>query len=201
MKKSIFLSIAAAIVVAMTFGSCNNSTKSVKVGGQSYNVDTFVVAHHLESRVEEALLRDNFMQNKVLPTDASSFGEKKAEVCWRAFVEDVQNWNFVQEVGKVTVVHYENGLEIVKDGRSWFYDGFPYEEANLLHISGGLSILHQPRWEPVELDFIGSGLQFKYIYPQNSSSETFYILSQALDNLDINRIGQVLASANAIKRY
>jgi hypothetical protein len=201
MKKTILLNIAATITLAMILSSCNRSTKSVTVNGKSYEVDTFVVNHYDEIRIQDALKRDAFVQQIIRPTNSSSFGQKKAEVHWRAFDENTKSLDFAEEVGEVTVVHYEHGLEIIKDGQSWYYDGFEYDDYNLLLISAGMAILHRPRWEPVKIDF-PSALRGRYLYPTNQEwDEYFSVYNYVLYKWNINRISDALVYPNPIKKY
>lgn len=202
MKKTLFLSIIGAIAIVMNFISCNQAKKNLVVNGITNSVDTFVVNHYSEHRIEGAISRDVATRDIIFPTDASSFGQKKAEVRWRAFDEDMQAVGHVREVGKVIVVHYEHGLEIIKDGQSWFYDGFEYDEDNLIDITAGISVLHRPRWEPVTFSYKGSLLVFEYSYPiQCQGQEWFSIGEDMRYDLNISNRGDVLDNPHAIKKY
>lgn len=177
----------------MTFGSCKGNSQSSNSEEGPGKVDSYVETHYPKTQVKEALQRDIEVQRVIRPTDASNFGVKKAEVQWRAFEKDMQVRNFVREVGKVTVIHYEHGLEIIKDGQSWYYDGFEYDEYNISSICAGIAILHRPRWEPVLVRFSGSDLLFEYLYPRGHTSiETFMISESNLYKLGINYITDVV---------
>lgn len=163
MNKKI-LSIIGAIALLMTFTACSNSSKSsIVVDGKSYSVDKFLLEHYTETHVKQALKRADAQVNVVRPTDASSFGAKKAEVTWYAYEEDLKSDLFVNKVGTVTVVHYENGIEIIKDGNTWFYDGFEFDEWNMWSITASMAIMDRPRWEPTRIKFT-EGVDFKYLY-------------------------------------
>lgn len=171
----------------MTFSSCsNNSKSSIVVDGKSYSVDKFLLEHYTETHVKEALKRADAQVNVVRPTDASSFGAKKAEVTWYAYEEDLKADLFVKKVGTVTVVHYEKGIEIIKDGNSWFYDGFEFREWNMWSITASIAILDRPRWEPTRIKFT-EGVDFKYLYMKdyNGLSESWGMTSIAREKLGI----------------
>lgn len=185
MRKFLPLLILVSLIVMIS--SCDQSKVTVYVdGGYAYKVDTAVMNQYGEIRVKLALQRDRRYSQENLPVNASNFGPKKAEFNWRAFVYDlrtlnnrlekgelvVSNW---KEVGIVTVVHYEKGLEIIKDGQHWYYDGYDYDEDNIHRYSGGLSKLHSPRWEPVKVG--DNGWKFEYDYPKDNNCleiEHFY---------------------------
>ena len=211
MKKNLFLVVIGAIALVLT--ACSSKTKSplafmasattsVEVNGESIDVDTFVVNHYMKTRVKEALLRDKAVRNVTRPTDASSFGKKKAEVHWRAFEGDLRGDKYFKEVGTVTVVHYEKGLEIIKDGQSWFYDGFQYVERNIWHISAASSILHRPQWEPVDVAFHSTDFGFIYLYPQGyDGMETFSATEDDREGMNIGKIGDLYADCPEPVKY
>lgn len=201
MRKELLLSIIIAIAVLMTFSSCVGNPKTAN-GEDSGAVDEYVKTHYPESQVKGAIQREKEVQELVRPSDASSFGKKKAEVRWRALINDRTADHFVIEDGAVTVVHYEHGLEIIKDGASWYYDGFEYSENNIWNIGAGLSILHRPRWEPVNIIFSSTDLRFEYLYPVgHNNSEHFIIAESELYNLDINQRGDMLKYPNPITKF
>lgn len=199
MKKKNFLSIIGAIALVMTFTACLKSgTTTVEVDGKSYSVDTFVVAHYTETQVGEALKRAEAQKNIVRPTDASSFGAKKAEVCWVAFDNDLKYGLTIhtRKVGTVFVVHYEKGLEIIKDGQHWFYDGFPWEgEWKMWRTTASIAILDRPRWEPTDILFTDIGVQFEYLYTKNFNEwESWIMNSVARDYYGIKDEDDIILS-------
>lgn len=181
------MSIIGAIALVMTFTACLNNSKSyIVVDGKSYSVDKFLLEHYTETHVKQALRRADAQVNVVRPTDASSFGAKKAEVTWYAYEEDLKADLFVNKVGTVTVVHYENGIEIIKDGNTWFYDGFEFREGNMRSITASIAILDRPRWEPTRITFT-EGVDFKYLYMKdyNGLSESWGMTSIAREKFGI----------------
>jgi hypothetical protein len=187
MNKKI-LSIIGAIALLMTFSSCsNNSKSSIVVDGKSYSVDKFLLEHYTETHVKQALKRADAQVNVVRPTDASSFGAKKAEVTWYAYEEDLKSDLFVNKVGTVTVVHYENGIEIIKDGQHWFYDGFTYtREWNMWSITASIAILDRSRWEPTRIRISDTGVDFDYLYMKDYNGfESWGMTSIAREKLGI----------------
>ena len=199
MKKNLFLSIIGAIALVMTFGSCKGNSQSSNSEEGPGKVDSYVETHYPETQVKKALQRDIEVQRVIRPTDASNFGVKKAEVKWRALEKDMEAENFVKEEGEVVIIHYEHGLEIIKDGQHWFYDGFQYDDHNISSISAGMAILHRPRWEPVCARFSGADLLFEYLYPVGHANiERFIISESKLYKVNINRISDIIISS---KKY
>lgn len=177
-------------------------TTTVDVDGQSYEVNKDIVARYTDTQISAALRRNAAAQAR--PTDASSFGAKKAEVKWRAFDYDIRKADFISEVGVVTVVHYEHGLEIIKDGTSWFYDGYQYEKVNIMNVAAAPAILDSPRWEPVDIRFNVSSWILEYTYPEGhagTGSETISLNSFDLKKVNVNGIGDMLSYPDAIKEY
>lgn len=207
MKKKLFFIIVTAIAVSITFTACNSkgsqssSDSGTEENAQSYDLD-LLKKQYTQQRIDAALKRNIAVQNTVRPSDASTFGAKKAEVKWRAFEEDLSIDNLIREVGIVTVVHYEKGVEIIKDGTSWYYDGINYEKSNLMHVSAALAILDQPRWEPTYVQFSGTSLYCKFIYPEgHDEEESFFLFAFVLRSVDVNGIGDMLSYPDAIKEY
>ncbi len=196
MNKKLFFSLIGAIALVMALGSCNGKTKLVNANGYACEVDTFVLNHYSDFRIKQAIERDNYVQSVTLPTNAGSFGQKKAEARWRVFDEDQKAPRRYKVEGEATVNHYEHGLEIVKDGTSWFYDGFEYNEDNLTDISAGRSILHN-RWEPVKIGYNGSDLAYRFLYPRNYHGyEEFFIMASDLKDLKISTTTDALIKLN-----
>ena len=197
--------LAVAAVLTLAFGSCSgksksplsmleSSTEKFEVDGQSFDVDTAIANHYIEDRIIGALKRKIAQKNKVLPTDASTFGKKIGEVHWRAFEDDMKDENLVREVGEVTVVHYEKGLEIIKDGKSWFYDVYKYDKAHqFIHITAGISILDRERWEPVYLSTtLNNCYMFEYMYPEDCYGVEFYsFIPSMLRTINVNNISDM----------
>lgn len=199
MDKKLILSIVVAIAGTMSFSSCNGNSKSSNSGEGPGKVDSYVETHYPESQIKKAIQRDVEVQNSIRPTDSSSFGAKKAEVKWRAFEKDMTVIDLVKEEGEVAIIHYEHGLEIIKDGQHWFYNGFEYDDYNISSISAGMAILHRPRWEPVCARFSGADLLFEYLYPVGHTNiESFIISESDLYALNINQIGDIILS---VKEY
>ena len=187
------MSIIGAIAL-MTFTACSNNNKaSIMVDGKSNSVDKYLLEHYTETHVEQALKRADAQINVVRPTDASTFGAKKAEVSWRAFEEDLKADNQTKEVGTVTIIHYENGLEIVKDGNSWFYDGFEFREPNMWNISASIAILDRPRWEPTHVKFTDIGVEFEYLYLKDYNGwERWIMVSYAREKYGIKDVDDMI---------
>ena len=191
MKKLLFL---AGLIMVAALSSCSGnggktgesaadaSTTKVTIDGISVEVDTFTAKHYAEYIIKDALAREEFVSKVTRPTDASAFGKKKAEAVKRAF-----NAN-VEECGTVTIVYYENGLEVIKDGKSWFYDGFPYDEFRSIRtISAAESVLHPGQWEPIHIDFLlTKSWECLYVYDGDyKGKECFYIREYKRNDLKL----------------
>ena len=203
MSKKLFLSIVGAIVLAMTFTACSTNngkgsflnTTTIDVDGKSYSVDKSILEHYTETHVKQALKRADVQKDIMRPADASTFGAKKAEVEWCAFEEDLKADKFAKKVGTVTVVHYEDGLEIIKDGQSWFYDGFSYREENIRSISASLAILDSPRWEPAKIKLTDLGVEYEYLYLKNYNGwERWIMVSYAREYFGIRDKDDIILS-------
>lgn len=188
MRKLFSFLISLSLITIIS--SCDQSKVTVYTeDGCAHKVDTSIMNQYGEVIVKRALKRDRLYSEENLPKDASNFGEKKAEFKWRAFIKDLNADNFFREEGFVTVVHYEKGLEIIKDGQHWYYDGYDFEEGNVNRYSGALSVLHSPRWEPVK---VRGDLSFEYDYPKdNNCLECFHISGTSAYNLKLNQLSDL----------
>ena len=190
MKKLLFLAglVMAAVLIACGNANANSSspaeasgggsTTTVKIDGKSVKVDVFVADHYDEDEIAEALVREKFTAKLPKITDASSFGKKKAEVVWRTFApHDIDA--MLIEYGQATVIHYEKGIEIVRDGRSWYYGNISYEDiSSIVHVTAVESVLHPGVWEPAYLEVApGShpNLRFHFLY-KGACKEDHWIL-------------------------
>lgn len=192
--KKLFLSIFGAIALMITCTACSDSkTTWVKVNGKMYSVDTFVVNHLTPEGVERAIIRAEALKDVIRPSDASSFGAKKAEVIWYAFEEDMKADLFVRKAGTVTVVHYESGIEIIKDGKSWFYDGFEYDICNLRYITACIENLERSRWEPAGVITTDIGVRYEYLCTKdNILSELWLIPNYEREKLGIKSVKDII---------
>ncbi len=189
MKKLLFLAglVMAAVLIACGNANANSSspaetsgggsTTTVKIDGKSVEVDTFTAKHYTNDAIAEALVREKFTSKLPKISSASGFGKKKAEVVWRAFAPHGFSIDFV-EYGRATVVHYEKGIEIIRDGNSWFYGNIPYDgPSSIFHITAVESVLHPGVWEPAyaDLSFGGSDLELHFLY-KGACKEDHWIL-------------------------
>ena len=147
--------------------SGDGSTKTMNINGQTVTIDVFTADHYDEGEIAEALVREKFTSKLPKIANASSFGKKKAEVVWRTFAPHNEVGTMLMEYGQATVVHYEKGIEINRDGKSWYYGDISYDGASsIFHITAVESVLHPGIWEPAraELAFGGSDLEFHFLY-------------------------------------
>lgn len=215
MKK--FLLCAGLVMAAACMSSCgaknggkaggddeSSCTKTVSINGVEYKIDCYSADNYSTmQQIHGALLREAYLGDVQRPVDASSFGKKTAELEWRAFknpTKDESNPGSLKltpiPAGTVTVIHYERGLEVKKDGKSWFYsadwlyegnkfgdtpqDVFNFwekEERTEPQISAVESILHPGVWEPAtvfisdiveEITFV---LRYGSGYPEKGAAE------------------------------
>ena len=183
MRKLFPLFILVSLIIMIS--SCKKSKVTVYAGGYACEVDTFAVNHYSKIRINQAIERNDYVQSVNRPSNSSSFGNKKAEVRWRVFSEDQKASRLYKIEGEATVVHYEHGIEIIKDGNSWFYDGFEYNEDNLTDISAAKSIFNE--WEPVKIGYNGSDLAYTFLYPRHYHGfEEYFIMQSDLKDIHIN---------------
>ena len=156
--------------------SADGSKTTVTIDGKSIEVDTFTAKHYIEANLAEALIREKFTSKLPKITDASTFGKKKAEVVWRAFAPHGFGSGLI-EYGKVTVIHYEKGLEIIRNGKSWYYGNIPYDGIfSIANITAVESVLHPGIWEPANLSLSGSDLLFKFMHKGGCKESHFIIM-------------------------
>ena len=133
-------------------------------------VDKSLSKRYYDYEINEAKQRERYTSKLPKINSASSFGKKKAEVVWRAFVRD-ENKSFMED-GTVTVTHYENGLKISRNSKSWYYGNIKYDGIiSFFHTTATESILHPGIWEPayLELEIMAQepDLYFNLMYKGN----------------------------------
>ena len=181
--------------------SGGGSTTTVKIDGKSVEVDTFTAKHYIEMHIAEALVREKFTSKLPKISNASGFGKKKAEVVWRTFAPHGINFSLI-EYGKATVIHYQKGVEIVRDGKSWYYANIPYDGlSSIFHITAVESVLHPGVWEPAyaNLSFGGSDLEIHFLYKGACKEDhwmTFYDFEQKKYGINSNSDMQI-----SVKEY
>lgn len=149
MKKFLFL---AGLVMAAVLCSCSNGQSkkgevTLKINGEKITVSSETSERFTEKDIKIAWRRYKHLRDNNIkpPTDASEFGLKLFELYWKAV-----DRNF-EAIGLVTVVHYERGVEVIKDGKSWFYDfkNFVMVSPRLFEFYAMESVMHPGVWEPV----------------------------------------------------
>ena len=195
MKKILFLTglvMAAVIVLGACSGSGGKKTK-IDVMGETVKVDTFTANHYNLYVINEALKRDKYVQKVTKPSSAKDFGRRLSEITWKAVKPDKK------VAGEVTILLYERGLEVVKDGKSWFYDfaNISYDgDKNL--ITATESILYPGVWEPAAVSINTAGgddIQYWYIYDCGcEEKERFYLSKYDRRKLQIKTIPDLIVS-------
>ena len=161
-------------------------TVTITVDGKSYQLDADVAEKYSTYYLEKALKREEYIKNLKEPTNASSFGRKLQEEVWVVFHSDTQK----EIAGRATVILYEKGIEISKDGKTWYYSlDHCRDLPKFFNLSAMESRLHPGVWEPafVEADPTGT-LTYRNIYTNKASvRETFTINGAQLENRGFRR--------------
>lgn len=140
------------VMVAVVLFSCSNKQLengkvAIRIDGEKYVVPAETVEKFTESDIKLAWDRYNYLQENNIkpPKDASEFGLKLFELYWKAVDRNCK------VIGLVTVVHYEKGVEVVKDGKSWFYDfkNFVMVSPRRFEFYAMESVMQPGVWEPV----------------------------------------------------
>ena len=194
--------LVMAAVCVLVFTSCGRSDGKVKVSFDSGSawVDSITAANYLPHEIEQAVHREEFLSKYQQPTDASAFGKKIRSITWRALDSNCK------DKGTVEVIKYENGVEVVKDGKHWFYGGYDRfakspeycrEEAQFAAME---SVLHPGVWEPVELEFSFSGdLIYKFAYTCGYEGQCeIYLWDFEIIKYRIDNFGDLMVSS---KKY
>jgi len=105
--------------------------------------------------------------------------------------------------GEVTVIYYEKGVEIVKNGKSWYYDyaHMSYIGEKIL-ITGTASVLYPGVWEPAVVSFAqglySREIEYWYIYDCGyKDRETFYMFDFQQEKLGIKRLSDLIVDYKA----
>ncbi len=212
MKKLLYfagLVMAAAVVWVLqscsgkspsSTGSAGDETVEITIMDGHYTVNRYTAETYSGiQQIRGALMREQNLEGVAQPTDASTFGKKTAEFEWKAFKNPTKDKNDRSvldktpvSAGTVKVIHYEKGIEVVKDGKSWFYDAAHLYSANNIgdtpeeiftfwaqkerqdpKISASESILHPGVWEPVVVSFsniLDDEINFHPMYGQSDAT-------------------------------
>ena len=169
----------AGLVVAAVLIACGNTGVSTPSGtyDEKTEVTDDISTRYTEETIKEARIRETFTSKLPKIQDASSFGKKRAEIVWRAFVAE----NFgIKESGTVTITYYDEGVQITRNNSSWFYDGIKYDGmSTLYHVTAVESVLHPGVWEPAYLELaIGSrpDLEFHFLYKGTCKEDHWLLL-------------------------
>jgi hypothetical protein len=195
--KRLFLLVG--LIMVATISACSGADRKTKIEikGQTVEVDTFTARHYGENKIYDALQRDEFVKKVSKPKDAKNFGKKLSLTIWKAFTpEDIFD-------GEVSVVYYEKGVEIVKNGKSWYYDYAHMSyigEKNL--ITGTASVLYPGVWEPAVVSFAqglySREIEYWYIYDCGyKDRETFYMFDLQQEKLGIKRLSDLIVDYKA----
>lgn len=205
MKKLLLVTglVMAAVLIACgnagatspTTTSGDGSTKIVKINGKSVEVDAYTAENFTPTKIGEAIAREKFTSQLPKIASAAAFGKKRAEVIWRAIVPHI----FTTDLGTVCVTYYDKGVQITKDGKSWFYGNINYEGlSTLYHVAATESVLHRGVWEPVYVETAsGNNPDFRYHFlHKGKCKEDHWVLLLAFDREEfgINSISDLQVS-------
>lgn len=209
MKRLLFLTglVMAAVLNICCKGNAktpttdlgDGSTKIVKINGKSVEVDAITAKNFTPTKIGEAIVREKFTSQLPKITNASSLGKKRAEVVWRAIVPRINS----EDLGKVSVTYYDKGVQITKDGKSWFYGGIKYEGlSTLYHVTATESVLHRDVWEPVYVEVaVGNRPDFRYHFlHKGKCKEDHWLLLLAFDREEFN-INSISDLQISVKEY
>lgn len=185
--------VLAGLVMAAALSSCSQNSKmaKVEVDGKTVEVDSDIVNRVPPPAVEAAIQRRPYLEKIKQPTSAASFGKKMKETVWRAFRYERKGIFFEMfEAGKVTVICYQKGIEVIYNGQSWFYEQKYFTEHMLVEdyydttITASESILHPGVWEPAHAEVsIGNDIYMEYIYDGGANVYLWAIFSTSQQEL------------------
>ncbi len=165
----------------------------IKIGDREVEVDTFIFNNYGEKKIYKAMQRDEYVKKVSKPKSTAGFGRKLSRTVWKAYApRDIF-------IGEVIVTCYEKGVEVNKDGKSWFYDfaHMSYKKDKAL-ISATESVLYPGVWEPVAVSVnkVGSpGFKFLYIYDCGSpETEEFYMFGYEQKKFNTYKIEDLIVS-------
>lgn len=186
------LVLLAGLVMAAAVCSCTSKGKtSLEINGKTVRVDTFTANHYTKFEIGAALARDSVVRKVKKPTSAADFGKKKYAIEWKAVNHKLE------ANGTVTVIHYEKGVEIVKDGKSWFYDFANFRDDDCQNgcWSAAESVLYPGVWEPtgIIVSSIAKNLIFSYMYTCKSDKyEVFGFFPYEYEEKNISSIEDLI---------
>jgi len=207
MKKLLFL---AGLVMAAAVCACSGTSgkkaenalagifddggkTKIKMGDREVEVDTFVFNNYGEKKIYKAMQRDEYVKKVSKPKSAAGFGKKLSQTVWKAYAPR----NIF--IGEVVVTYYEKGVEVDKDGNSWFYDfAHMSYQGDKAAITATESVLHPGVWEPavVSISTIGgSDIKFQYLYDCGCpETEIFYMFDYEQKKFNTYKIQDLIVS-------
>lgn len=188
MRKMLFL-LACLVMVSVMACSSSDRKKTAEVWGEKVRVDTFSLSHYHPRTIHIALERDKYVSKVSKPKSASSFGKKLSETVWKAVMEDKTF------AGEITIVRYEKGLEVIKDGQSWFYDFEHMSCGSKALFSAAEVILSPGEWEPVVVSQSDQDICFRYAYDCGwPDTQEFYMWDYEQKKFGIKGIDDLIIS-------
>ena len=165
----------------------------MKMGDREVEVDSFIFKNYGEKKIYKAMQRDEYVKKVSKPKSAAGFGKKLSQTVWKAYAPR----NIF--IGEVVVTYYEKGVEVNKDGKSWFYDfAHMSYQGDKAAITATESVLHPGVWEPavVTINTVGSqGFKFQYIYDCGCpETEIFYMFDYKQKEFNTYKIEDLIVS-------
>ncbi len=168
------------MAAALSCVSCSNKSEKVTVSqsspttdfktesGETVELDSFVVNHYNHLSINEALAREQFVSKVQKKQNAADFGKKRFVIKAKTLSQyDVPVGTKGTPNGEVSVIHYQKGVEVVRDGKSWFYDfaHFRFDDADTREYIAAESVLHPGVWEPVETGWgFYHNIELRFVY-------------------------------------
>ena len=179
MKKLLYFA-GLVMATALSCVSCSNKSEKVTVSqsspttdfktesGETVELDSFVVNHYNHLSINEALAREQFVSKVQKKQNAADFGKKRFVIKAKTLSQyDVPVGTKGTPNGEVSVIHYQKGVEVVRDGKSWFYDfaHFRFDDADTREYIAAESVLHPGVWEPVETGWgFYHDIELRFVY-------------------------------------
>lgn len=179
MKKLLYFA-GLVMATALSCVSCSNKSEKVTVSqsspttdfktesGETVELDSFVVNHYNHLCINEALAREQFVSKVQKKQNAADFGKKRFVIKAKTLSQyDVPVGTKGTPNGEVSVIHYQKGVEVVRDGKSWFYDfaHFRFDDADTREYIAAESVLHPGVWEPVETGWgFYHDIELRFVY-------------------------------------
>lgn len=179
MKKLLYFA-GLVVAAALSCVGCSNKNEKVTMSqlsptttfktesGETVELDSFVVNHYDHVSINNALAREQYVSKVQKKQNAADFGKKRFVIKAKTLSQyDFPVGTKGTPNGEVSVIHYQKGVEVVRDGKSWFYDfaHFRFDDADTREYIAAESVLHPGVWEPVETGWgFFHDIELRFVY-------------------------------------